>query len=230
MPKVDYLIDRDHLSDIKDPVKLICNGWFCLNDYDHLFSPLVDPLIVSFNIINTNNSDFVKEKCLCYLRNYSKKRPIGCRDINTLRFLRKNNIEAYFSSCLTTTLNRNNFTKKSIYQKSGKVILCDITDKQLKSILKKPFPINRFIKNFKSRIEISHFLKSYSNMEYIFTTHEVKNTLTHGERFRVAEDLLTQYAEADLVITSRIHCALPCLAFHTPVILINEYDKIVSKV
>src|SRR5205085_10361521 len=46
----------------------------------------------------------------------------------------------------------------------------------------------------------------------------------------VAEDFLKKYATAKLVVTSRLHCALPCLAFGTPVIFIhfgfkNEYDS-----
>ena len=37
--------------------------------------------------------------------------------------------------------------------------------------------------------------------------------------------MLEKYSKAKLVITTRIHGALPCLAFHTPVILINQiYD------
>ena len=49
------------------------------------------------------------------------------------------------------------------------------------------------------------------------------------ERFSVAEDFLNKYATAKLVVTSRLHCAIPCLAFGTPVIFIhfgfkNEYD------
>jgi hypothetical protein len=35
-----------------------------------------------------------------------------------------------------------------------------------------------------------------------------------------AADLLERYASAHLVITSRLHCALPCLAFGTPVLFI----------
>jgi hypothetical protein len=37
----------------------------------------------------------------------------------------------------------------------------------------------------------------------------------------LAELLLEEYAKAKLVITSRLHCALPCLAFKTPVIFIH---------
>ena len=45
------------------------------------------------------------------------------------------------------------------------------------------------------------------------------------ERFKLAKSLLYKYARAKLVISNRIHAALPFLALKTPVILINKiYD------
>jgi hypothetical protein len=53
--------------------------------------------------------------------------------------------------------------------------------------------------------------------------------LTHVEfsndamgRFARASVLLDRYKRARLVVTSRLHCALPCLAFGTPVIFIES--------
>jgi hypothetical protein len=39
-----------------------------------------------------------------------------------------------------------------------------------------------------------------------------------NERFDYAESLIEKYASAALVVTSRVHCALPCLGLETPVI------------
>lgn len=44
------------------------------------------------------------------------------------------------------------------------------------------------------------------------------------KRFELAEKLIKEYARARCVITSRIHCALPCLALGTPVIFINSFN------
>ncbi len=41
----------------------------------------------------------------------------------------------------------------------------------------------------------------------------------------LAKALLQRYANAKLVITSRIHAALPCLGLGTPVILVCPYDQ-----
>ena len=52
-------------------------------------------------------------------------------------------------------------------------------------------------------------------------------SLTHQQRFDEAEKLLRRYAKAKLVITSRIHAALPCIALGTPVILVvKNYDSL----
>ena len=44
----------------------------------------------------------------------------------------------------------------------------------------------------------------------------------YKEKFFMAENLLRIYENAHCVITDRLHCALPCLAFKTPVLLIKD--------
>ena len=53
-----------------------------------------------------------------------------------------------------------------------------------------------------------------------------KLELSHFQRFQLAKQLLDQYARAKLVISTRIHGALPCLALNTPIIFINrKFDR-----
>jgi len=88
-------------------------------------------------------------------------------------------------------------------------------------------------------LKVSAFYKTYSsyfddnillNAEYI--THIVKvgndsELFTEKAKINYAENLVCKYAEASLVITSRIHCALPCIGLETPVIFItNENGSI----
>jgi hypothetical protein len=50
---------------------------------------------------------------------------------------------------------------------------------------------------------------------------------TADSRFKLAEDLLKYYQKAKLVVTSRIYCALPCLAMGTPVIFVHgNFDSV----
>ena len=48
---------------------------------------------------------------------------------------------------------------------------------------------------------------------------------SESERFARADELLTKMASAQYVITSRIHCALPCLGFETPVVYIRNLSE-----
>jgi hypothetical protein len=54
----------------------------------------------------------------------------------------------------------------------------------------------------------------------VFIKHQVLQSTFHSEedKYNYAKTLLKRYAEAYLIITSRIHCALPSLALETPVI------------
>lgn len=50
---------------------------------------------------------------------------------------------------------------------------------------------------------------------------------TTRDLFNIAEELVKQYASAELVITSRIHAGLPCLGLNTPVVFIAN-DEVTS--
>ena len=53
-------------------------------------------------------------------------------------------------------------------------------------------------------------------------THRINYTMTFSDRNTNARELLKIYSEAELVITSRLHAMLPCLAFGTPVVFTNR--------
>ncbi len=57
-----------------------------------------------------------------------------------------------------------------------------------------------------------------------FISHSVDQSLFNNdqEKIEYARDLVHTYAKASLVVTSRIHCALPCLGIETPVIFISS--------
>lgn len=195
------LVDRDRLSEYnKSKVKVIMNGWYFINKKNYVASDKINPLYVSFHI---NNGEDLVPEMIDYLKKYE---PIGCRDYQTKRLLDKNGINAYFSGCLTTTLDIDYKAPES--ERTNEIIFCDYkmgtcpkADNYLKS------------------------LKNYDFSKAEFVTHTFNKNSTHEERFAEAKRLLNKYARAKLVVTSRIHCALPCLALGTPVILIKKnYD------
>lgn len=62
------------------------------------------------------------------------------------------------------------------------------------------------------------------NAEYI--QHEIPDTLlSDKKKFEFAKSILKKYSTAKYVVTSRIHCALPCLSMGTPVLYVENVNQ-----
>jgi hypothetical protein len=88
-------------------------------------------------------------------------------------------------------------------------------------------------RSWKSLLRACSFYRTYSTLfkDEIFKKAEyIKHVVRDEEfpneetRFALARHLLCKYADSRLVITSRIHAALPCLAMGTPVLFIVGDD------
>jgi len=206
LPKVDYYVEREHIDTFfpneKEYVKVIMNGWFMHYKHNFIPSPYIDPLFISthFSSYDTYgiSNEWIKEN-----KNYlNKYTPIGCRDKNSKKILDSFDIDSYVSGCITLTLDRFKIKKSS-----EKYICCvDVEDK------------------------ITKHVEKITDIKVITKTHKLnskQNTkLSYEERFNNVEKLLKLYQNAKLVITSRLHCALPCIAIGTPVILIKDEKSI----
>lgn len=221
--KIDRVIDRDELFDVKEDLSVIGNGWYTINQH-HVIPEKLNFLPVSIHINNRTN------EIIDIVKSWTKNGPIGCRDISTMEFLQRGGIDCYFSSCLTTTLNREKvLSGKEKHERKG-IYLADV-DIDCKV---KVFPISHFFDSLKKyqtskpwTNAVKQFLKHFDGEDIEITQHECSPTYTHEQRFEMAENLLTKYAQARCVITSRIHCALPCLALGTPVVLVTpSYDTL----
>lgn len=201
LPRVDYYIDRDHTEEHKGKAmtKVIMNGWYMNRPQNWPPPENIIPLFISFHLSNANKSNkiLLEGENLNYFKKYE---PIGCRDYNTLKLFHEKGIDAYFSGCITLTL-KNNFNKRN-----NKIISVDTFYKLGNSLQK------RLYKSlFPSEI--------YSEVEFIEQDRpQLKDSKS---RFKAAQEFLDELAQAKLVITSRIHTALPCLAFGTPVVFVN---------
>ncbi len=119
--------------------------------------------------------------------------PIGCRDQYTCELLRSAGIQAYVNGCMTLT-----FPKRRNGYDDRKKIYCVDIDERLK---------NRIPKELLD--------------DCIFTTQIVVGDINAEE---MTKDYINTYInDAMLVITSRLHCAVPCLALGIPVILYKEH-------
>ncbi len=232
LPQVDVFLNREKLGEYQgDSVKLIMNGWFTHNIHNWVPSDKIDPVFVSFHMNNTAAPAMLSEKGIAYLK---KHEPIGCRDQFTADTLKEKGIDAYFTGCLTLTLDS---YKVDDSERGNDIYIVDPlysyprpekvfynTKLSVKNILNgTAFQLgkkNKHLKKFISKelLESAHFV----NQE------PPSNQYTDEEKFAMAEKLLNNYAKAKLVITSRIHCALPCLAMGTPVIFVNGFDSFVD--
>jgi len=232
LPTVNEYINRETLADYSgDPIKLIMNGWFTHNAMNWVPAPKIEPLFVSFHVNNTAAPAMLGSAGVAYLKAHQ---PIGCRDQFTVDTLRAKGIEAYFSGCLTLTLDsyrvedseRNNvvYIVDPLYGYPTREKVTYNYRRFLRSVQNGDiFKIWRRAKHLDNLIDKDLFASAiHVNQE------PPANTFSDVEKFAMAEDLLHKYARARLVITSRIHCALPCLALGTPVIFVNGFTTFVD--
>ena len=222
------LINREKLFHYKgDEVKLIMNGWFTHNLFNWVPSKEINPLFVSFHLNSTAAPFLLDDKSVAYLKN---KEPIGCRDKFTVKLLKEKGVEAYFSGCLTLTLDN---YKADESLRGEKIYIVD-PFYNYPTFLSITSGLKKFIRSilngdvfriFKKRKYIKQIIQSDLLKSAEYKTQVLpKGKLSDEEKFKLAEDYLKDYARAKLVITSRIHCALPCLAMGTPVIFINGFN------
>mgnify|MGYP001228023267 CR=1 FL=1 len=113
-------IDRDQLHRYNGPkARLLMNGWFMENPKNWPPSTQITPLFVSFHINPTVAKQMTSPASIAYMKRHE---PIGCRDLYTTELLISKGIKAYFSGCLTLTLNREIFLKNTNQSKSILVI------------------------------------------------------------------------------------------------------------
>jgi len=194
----DYIyLEREKLSDYKGmPVNLLMNGWFMHDIKKFPPSEKIHPIFISIHIAN--------EKLVINNKWYWKvHEPIGCRDEYTKELFEKHNIESYLSKCLTLTFERSKEERKGVY-------LVDINTCSYIPKLPKDF-----VNSIPSEI-VQHIKHDIAEEEY-WTDFDF--------RLKKAYKLLNIYRKAELVITSRLHCALPCRAFDTPVIFVHKAYK-----
>ena len=227
MPRVDGIVQKERISLYEGaPAKMILNGWFMHSPQYWPPPPAIDPLFVSIHINPAAADRMLDEAGQAYIR---ERQPVGARDMETLEILRSRGIDAYFSGCLTLTLDKSQFAPGNA-SRAG-IVIADPLYKispaaGLRATLSRAkrgrlFAGARFKKieaDFLSKVIPQRLRGQPTTRTYHSLTLPV---MDYEARRAQAIRLLEVYANAELVITSRIHCALPCLAFGTPVIFVN---------
>lgn len=246
LPQIDKYIERE--TELKnyseEKVSMIMNGWYMNNPQNWPPSSFINPLFVSFHINKCGLPEFLNNTSIAYLKNHE---PIGCRDQNTVKLLKEKNIKAYFSGCMTLTLGfkyKSNVRNNKVYIVEPHTCQAGLWNKYKCISLKTVIYMFTHIKDIKTistkknenglkhYFYNAYFLKAYSKVfdykmlvdaEYINQyNHDIQRQYpTQESKMKYAEELVKKYAQASCVITSRIHCALPCTGLETPVIFVN---------
>ena len=222
-------IDRDELHQFKEEgASLIMNGWFMEKPENWPPSDKIEPLFLSFHLNPTAEKKMLSREGINYLKIHQ---PIGCRDYYTQKRLSSYGIKTYYSACLSLCLNRENFVSKStkregIYLISPLERLNPKSEAVEKSFLKKTIqqikrPDKR--RKFQAAMErLEKFLQKQSENIYHSSQLIKKGKQNRPIHVEKAKRQLKNIAKAKLVITSRIHSALPAVAFGTPVLFLSD--------
>ncbi|MBO7721305.1 MAG: polysaccharide pyruvyl transferase family protein [Kiritimatiellae bacterium] len=246
------LIEREELYKYAGgKTKVILNGWFM--HYPRQFPPSDDvvPLFVAFHMRPKMASRLLTPATVAYMRKYG---PVGCRDRTTAEILERHGVPAYFSNCLTLTLGRtfprappaerrgvcfvdplHSFTKRDALFSLPWLLLHPVMAvrvfvKMLPQALYRESPafklcafamlgvfLRTYLTLFTKDLILSAEYYTHSVMECIFTDEKSK--------FDYSRKMLERYSRARFCVTSRIHCALPCVAMGVPVVFVDAGDK-----
>lgn len=208
LPEDAIGIDRDFMGVFrsKQRVNTILNGWLMHtkeaawyrmdvlppNRFWPPASP-IRPLLISIHIYEAFKPLAFSPKSIAYLKKYG---PVGARDYATLAELQCHGIPAYFSGCLTLTLQNEGTVREDV------IYVVDLDDACFEYIRSKAT----------GRVErVTHVADPHA-----FSSQE--------ERHTYVLSLLDKYKRAKCVVTNRLHATLPSLAFETPVLLVGNME------
>lgn len=205
LPHSSTAVDRERTREMSAvmPSLLLANGWFIHDRRSFPPPEAVTPIYLSVHI---DNLRWLREpEVRAHLRRYA---PIGCRDRKTLLLLWGWGIPAYYSGCLTLTTNT---LPINALPDSGERLLVDGIDHPLPTAVVDA--LERLLGGALTRV--SHDVPNPEGDFDDYCTRTVE----------VMSDLLARYRAASLVVTSKIHCALPCLALGVPVLLVHPHPR-----
>ena len=196
VPNLNHFFERDTLPNYDLNATLFGNAWY--GALNMMWPPpgSLDMILFSMYIGPEVFSKFEKE--IAYLRQRS---PVGARDLETLEWLKLHNVPAFFSGCATMLL-RNPFSssQKNGNDKSIGLVIVDVDPKYLRRLVP-----NRLLR---------HAIFIEQNVPEKFKANR-------KSRYFYAYNNFLTYSKARLVITSRLHCAMPASSAGATVIFVQ---------
>jgi lipopolysaccharide biosynthesis glycosyltransferase len=185
-------VDRDFSSASDVPVAtwMVAFGWhmhplFDLR-YDFPYHPNVRPLFISFHV---NRLEMLTDAARAYLRQYG---PVGCRDWTTVFLLLSAGIDAFFTGCLTTTIDALFPAREQAYHGKGAVGAIDLPGHSVGGGAR----------------NVRVYSHQSDEVRYMSVT----------EGLRAADATLVAYQrDLDRAVTRRLHAYLPLTSLGVPV-------------
>ncbi len=196
-------VDREDLASFSstEPVKCIINGWFMDDPRQWPPSPSLRPLFIGFHAATD------EVLCPTLAAYYRQFEPIGCRDHVTVERFRLLGVEAYFSGCPTLTLRRLPALRKpgTVVVVDADRVTCDWHTSDTRSLL-------------------AEFLPLLGKAKVSYRTHRIPFWMGSWPALKLLLGLrrIRDYSCASLVITNRLHVALPCLALGTACAFLHQ--------
>ncbi len=192
LPNIDVFMDRRTFRNVKrDNITFIANAFWFSNDFMFHFIPNINPVPAAVHLHQVLNKIHMDK----FMFNMNNK-TVGSRDIATFKILEKYRIPSIFTGCLTLFI-QNPFKEK---ERTNNIYIVDVY----------------WNLNVKTLIPNNN-----TNVTLLSHSSKIDHNEQVTKRYIQAYDILQKYAQAKVVITSRIHVALPCVALGTPVIFIN---------
>lgn len=245
--EAETFVEREEIDAYDgEEVRMILNGWFMHHPEHWPPSEKIAPLFVSFHM-TSEAAPQLMARGSSYFRRHE---PIGCRDRATLRALSTAGIRAEFTGCLTLTLG---LAYRSA-TRNGKAYIVDpvltggrkgwdasrlrdfftaiFRRGKMKTLARR---MGRKKCSFHTLLRTATFYNEYSayiDPALLLTAEYPTHAYKKGKEkiwdnawfMEEAERVVRKYAAAQLVVTSRIHCALPCLGLETPVVYVEHAD------
>lgn len=236
----------------KEKVRVIMNGWFMWTPKNFPPSQWIEPLFVSMHIVPSIADVMLSEKAVTYLKKYEPIGARDFNTQKLLESKGINSYFSGCLTLTLGLKYKSTQKDDSIYfvdpyyelgnRKSGIFRYVNSLRLVVKYFKKARIISNSFVLEDVSKFsKISHkldvlahaasFYAAYSTSfgdEILLNAKSISHIVQQSdfnnddEKMEYARRLIRKYANAKLVVTSRIHCALPCLGVETPVLFVNS--------
>ena len=198
--KPDLWIDRDQFPDYAEAgeVDLVANGFFlCPSRSGGIAFPPPANIRTRYVALCASNIPQTQET----LAHFRASGPVGCRDLHSVKWCQSRGLVHYFASCPSCLLERDfDAPGKPVadYDPGGPIVLVDVNPLDLP-----PFGV--------------------SDRPFLCLTNRVRPGDYEGPeaRFAALRRRLRVLRSAALVITNRLHVAMPCLGLGVPVVMVE---------